>query len=70
MNEFRPITTQMAKIQNLILNPGKLSGVCGRLKCCLAYEYDQYAAQPALSRCPAAVTADEPVESLTLMSDD
>jgi len=70
MNEFRPITTHMARVQNLILNPGKLSGVCGRLKCCLAYEYDHYTTLPATSRCPAVITADEPVESLTLMSDD
>ncbi len=40
LNSFRPITTQMAKDQELILNPSKLSGRCGRLKCCLAYEYE------------------------------
>jgi hypothetical protein len=33
----------MAKDQNLALNPGKLSGICGRLKCCLAYEHCLYA---------------------------
>ncbi|MCF7811214.1 stage 0 sporulation protein [bacterium] len=42
LNEFQPITTQMAKTQNLILNPSKLSGWCSRLKCCLAFEYDSY----------------------------
>jgi len=38
MTNFLPITTNMAKDQNLQLNPSKLSGVCGRLKCCLAFE--------------------------------
>jgi len=42
LNCFNPITTQMAKIQNLSLNPQKLSGVCGRLKCCMKYELDFY----------------------------
>jgi len=39
---FQPITTQMAKVQNLSLNPQKLSGCCSRLKCCLRYELDYY----------------------------
>lgn len=39
---FQPITTQAAKDQNLTLNPSKLAGVCGRLKCCLMYERDFY----------------------------
>jgi len=42
LSEFQPITTQMAKTQNLILNPAKLSGWCSRLKCCLAFEHDSY----------------------------
>lgn len=42
MSSFQPITTQMAKVQNLILNPSKLSGWCGRLKCCLVFECDLY----------------------------
>jgi cell fate regulator YaaT (PSP1 superfamily) len=42
ITEFLPITTQMPKEQNLSLNPQKLSGVCGRLKCCLRYELDFY----------------------------
>lgn len=40
--DFKPITTQAAKDQNLSLNPSKLAGVCGRLKCCLMYERDFY----------------------------
>jgi len=42
IDSFQPITTQMAKVQNMILNPSKLSGRCCRLKCCLAFEYEQY----------------------------
>jgi len=42
IREFSPITTQIAKEQNLALNPVKLSGNCGRLLCCLLYEKDFY----------------------------
>lgn len=42
LTEFRPISIQMAKRQNLSLNPSKISGQCGRLLCCLAYEDDRY----------------------------
>lgn len=42
IDQFAPITTQAAKEQNLPLNPNKLAGVCGRLKCCLMYERDFY----------------------------
>ena len=42
LKDFRPISIQMAKRQNLSLNPSKISGQCGRLLCCLAYENDQY----------------------------
>jgi cell fate regulator YaaT (PSP1 superfamily) len=42
LEEFLPVSTQMAKVQSLSLNPQKLSGVCGRLKCCLRYELDYY----------------------------
>ena len=36
--EFEPVSIKMAKIQNLSLNPTKISGICGRLMCCLKYE--------------------------------
>jgi cell fate regulator YaaT (PSP1 superfamily) len=39
---FEPISIRMAKEQELSLNPGKISGVCGRLMCCLAFEHDKY----------------------------
>ena len=38
LQSFEPVTIKMAKQQNLSLNPSKLSGQCGRLKCCLRYE--------------------------------
>lgn len=40
--EFQPISMRMAKEQSLFLNPTKFSGVCGKLMCCLRYEYDHY----------------------------
>lgn len=42
MSEFRPISIRMAKQQDLPLSPMEISGVCGRLLCCLAYENDHY----------------------------
>ncbi len=43
LQAFTPVSIRMAKDQNLALNPAKLSGMCGRLKCCLAYEHLLYA---------------------------
>jgi cell fate regulator YaaT (PSP1 superfamily) len=43
LQAFAPVSIRMAKDQNLALNPGKLSGICGRLKCCLAFEHTVYA---------------------------
>lgn len=40
--EFEPVSIKMAKVQNLSLNPTKISGICGRLMCCLKYENDIY----------------------------
>jgi len=40
--EFTPVTIRMAKDQGLALNPSKISGVCGRLMCCLQYEHNIY----------------------------
>ncbi len=40
--DFTPVTIKMAKQQNLALNPAKISGVCGRLMCCLSYEHEGY----------------------------
>ena len=43
MPEFKKVSIKMAKTQGLSLNPGKISGLCGRLMCCLGYENDYYA---------------------------
>lgn len=40
--DFEPVSIKMAKVQNLSLNPTKISGICGRLMCCLKYENDIY----------------------------
>ncbi|MDN5331683.1 MAG: hypothetical protein PWP45_908 [Tepidanaerobacteraceae bacterium] len=42
LGEFDPVSIKMAKQQNLSLNPGKISGLCGRLMCCLRFEYENY----------------------------
>lgn len=42
LGEFAPVSIKMAKEQNLSLNPAKISGICGRLMCCLKYENDVY----------------------------
>jgi cell fate regulator YaaT (PSP1 superfamily) len=42
LDEFSPVSIKMAKVQDLPLNPMKISGVCGRLLCCLGYECEQY----------------------------
>lgn len=42
LGDFEPVSIRMAKDQNLSLNPSKISGVCGRLMCCLKYENDVY----------------------------
>ena len=42
LTDFEPVSIKMAKVQNLSLNPTKISGICGRLMCCLKYENDIY----------------------------
>jgi len=43
LNRFDPVSIKMAKAQNLVLNPSKISGTCGRLMCCINYECDMSA---------------------------
>ncbi len=52
LTDFKPISIQMAKRQNLSLNPSKISGQCGRLLCCLAYEDEQYKKDPPARTLP------------------
>ena len=42
LREFAPVSVKMAKEQSLALNPSKISGQCGRLLCCLGYEFETY----------------------------
>ena len=50
LGDFEPVSIKMAKEQNLSLNPSKISGLCGRLMCCLKFEEEAY--EDALSRMP------------------
>jgi len=54
LNDFRSVTTSAARYQQLALNPQKLAGQCGKLKCCLNYELDFY--QEALKDFPKSNT--------------
>lgn len=51
INKFDSVSIKMARDQGLVINPAKISGVCGRLLCCLNYEYHQY--EEALRDFPA-----------------
>jgi cell fate regulator YaaT (PSP1 superfamily) len=58
LNEFEQITTQMAKDQQISLNPAKISGNCGRLLCCLRYEektYEEIFAKFPQIGCPCTI---------------
>jgi cell fate regulator YaaT (PSP1 superfamily) len=51
LTEFSPVSIKMAKEQGISLSPQEITGMCGRLRCCLVYEYEQYvAAKKALPR--------------------
>ena len=58
LTDFKAVSTVAARYQNLSLNPTKLSGQCGRLKCCLNYELETY--MDALQHIP---TVDEPLKT-------
>ena len=51
INKFNSVSIKMARDQGLVINPSKISGVCGRLLCCINYEYEQY--EEALRKFPA-----------------
>lgn len=42
LTEFSPVSIRMAKEQGISLSPNEITGMCGRLRCCLVYEYEQY----------------------------
>ena len=58
LRDFEAVTVKMAREQGLALNPSRLAGMCGRLKCCLRYEYATYVelqARPAQRRQARAI---------------
>lgn len=58
LREFEPVSVKMAKEQNLALNPTKISGQCGRLLCCLGYEFETYCTlRKCLPKCGKIVQA-------------
>ncbi len=66
LGEFEPVSIKMAKEQNLSLNPTKISGLCGRLMCCLKYEQEAY--EEILSRMPdVGVIANTPMGKGTIV---
>lgn len=54
LQNLERVTVKMAKEQSMSLNPEKISGLCGRLMCCLAFEYDGYSGK---KKCPKAAKA-------------
>lgn len=60
LREFEPVSVKMAKEQSLALNPTKISGQCGRLLCCLGYEYETYCTlKKGLPKCGKKVKCDD-----------
>jgi len=57
LSDFHPVSIRMAKKQNLSLNPAKISGLCGRLMCCLKFEH--YDAAPCKEACPRHLDTDD-----------
>ena len=49
LTDFSPISIKMAKEQGISLTPNEITGMCGRLRCCLIYEYEQYVEAPSSS---------------------
>ncbi len=59
LTDFAPVSVRMAKEQGLALNPGKISGQCGRLLCCLGYEFETYCAlRKQLPKCGKKIQVD------------
>ncbi len=66
LTSFEPISIKMAKRQELVLNTGKLSGVCGRLMCCLGFEYETSTEDVSLIE-EDSMSVSEDVESLEMV---
>lgn len=66
LQDFEPVTVKMAKDQGLALDPTKISGVCGRLMCCLVYEHETYCAyKKNLPKCGKRVVTDFGIGKVT-----
>ncbi|MBI4654893.1 MAG: stage 0 sporulation protein [Nitrospirae bacterium] len=65
LTTFEPVSIRMAKKQELTLNPGKLSGICGRLMCCLGFEYER--SLDTRSEAAEEITLEEPQEETMLI---
>ena len=59
LGDFEPVSIRMAKDQNLSLNPSKISGICGRLMCCLKYENDHYQSSKKEKKEPLAYNPED-----------
>jgi len=60
LNNFALVSIKLAKEQNMLLNPEKISGLCGRLMCCLAFEHEIYVkAKKNMPKCGKTVTTTE-----------
>lgn len=71
LGDFQPVSIKMAKQQNLSLNPAKISGVCGRLMCCLKYEYDEYDTKQPKRNCnKQCSTCQHPCAKMYTIIDD
>jgi len=70
LTTFEPISIKMAKQQDLTLNTGKLSGSCGRLMCCLGYEYHNGSSVRETKEDRAGLVSEKSDESVHLREDD
>jgi cell fate regulator YaaT (PSP1 superfamily) len=80
LGDFEPVSIRMAKDQNLSLNPTKISGICGRLMCCLKYENEVYEnmknsaserpCNAAVGRCPCPRAAEGKLTEDNLAAED
>jgi cell fate regulator YaaT (PSP1 superfamily) len=61
LQNLERVTVKMAKEQSMSLNPEKISGLCGRLMCCLAFEHEGYSGR---KKCPKAVKASDNLEDI------
>ena len=72
LGEFAPVSIKMAKTQGLSLNPSKISGVCGRLMCCLRYEDGMYKCGEIKGKgcgCHKKIVVPEPSVGMKVMTD-